>query len=106
MANDKPKAMTKSAIMQELATATSLKKAQVVELYNALLDMIHRQLGKKGPGVFTLPGLLKLTKKFKPAVPARTGPHPITKVMTTFKAKPARNVVKARALKALNDAIK
>lgn len=105
MAN-KPKSMTKSAMLQELATATSLNKKQVGEVLDALTELIHRQLGKKGPGVVTIPGLLKLTKKFKPATKARQGLHPITKVMTTFAAKPARNVVRARPLKALNDSIK
>lgn len=106
MANDKAKAMTKSAVLQELANTTGLKKSQVNEVYQALLDLITKQLGKKGPGVFTLPGLLKLKKVHKPATKERVGPHPITKVMTTFKAKAARNVVKARPLKALNDSIK
>lgn len=102
----KPKSMTKSAVLQEVAAATNLTKKQIGEVLDALAGLIHKQLGKKGPGVFTLPGMLKLTKKFKPATKARQGPHPITKVMTTFSAKPARNVVRARPLKALNDAIK
>ncbi len=105
MAN-KPKSMTKSAVLQELATATNLTKKQIGEVLDALTGLIHKQLGKKGPGVFTLPGMLNLTRKSKPATKARMGPHPITKVMTQFAAKPARNVVRARPLKALNDAIK
>ena len=106
MAKSKPKAMTKSTMLQELSVATSLTKKQISQVFDSLAELIHRQLGKKGPGLFTIPGVVRLTRKFKPATPARQGPHPITKVMMTFAAKPARNTVKARAVKALNDAVK
>jgi nucleoid DNA-binding protein len=38
-------------------------------------------------------------------VPEREGINPFTKEKTTFKAKPARTVVKPRPLKALKDAV-
>ena len=100
------KAMTKAAVVQEVSTKTQLSKKQVVAVFDALTDLIKAQLGKKGPGVFTLPGLAKMKKVHKPATKAREGIHPITKQKTTFKAKPARNTVRARALKNLNDLIK
>jgi nucleoid DNA-binding protein len=103
---EKVKAMTKSAVMQELATKTSLTKKDVIGVFDELVELIKSQLGKKGPGVFTIPGLLKLKRVHKPATKERKGLHPITKQMTTFKAKPARNTVRARALKTLNDQIK
>ena len=40
------------------------------------------------------------------ASPARTGINPFTKQETVFKAKPARNVVKAQPLKSLKDMVK
>jgi nucleoid DNA-binding protein len=49
--------------------------------------------------------LLKLTTVRKPATPEREGINPFTKEKTTFKAKPARTVVKPRPLKALKDAV-
>ena len=105
--NDKKaKPMTKAAVVQEVAAKTQLSKKQVVGVFDALSDLIKQQLGKKGPGVFTIPGLLKLKKVHKPATKAREGVHPITKQKTMFKAKPARNTVRARALKNLNDLIK
>jgi nucleoid DNA-binding protein len=106
MAENKSKAMTKSAVVQHLATETKLSKKQVLEVFDKLTALIKQQLGKKGPGVFTLPGLLKLRRKHKEATKARQGIHPITKQPTTFKAKPARNYVKASPLKSLNDLIK
>src|SRR5262249_41860461 len=102
----KAKAMTKSAVVQQLATETKLSKKQVLDVFDKLTALIKGQLGKKGPGVFTIPGLLKLKTVRKPATKAREGIHPITKQKTLFKAKPARNTVRARALKNLNDLIK
>ena len=90
----KVKAMTKSAVVQHLSTETKLSKKQVLEVFDKLSDLIRQQLGKKGPGVFTLPGLLKLKKVHKPATKERKGIHPITKLETTFAAKPARNMVR------------
>jgi hypothetical protein len=102
----KAKALSKSAVLQELAESTKLSRKQVSEVFTALSTVIKRELGKKGPGLFTIPGLLKLRVIRKPAVKAHKGIHPITKQPHDFKAKAARNIVKARALKGLNDLVK
>jgi len=104
--NGKPKAMTKAAIYQELATTTNLSKKQVSEVFDALTALIKKQLGKKGAGVFTVPGLLKLTRKATPPRPARMGKNPQTGEPVQIKAKPASVTVRARALKALKDMVK
>jgi nucleoid DNA-binding protein len=101
---DKP--MTKSAVHQQLAESTKLTRKQVSEVFDALTALIKRELGKKGPGVFTLPGLLKLRLVRKPATKAKKGRNPFTGQEMTIKAKPARNAVRARALKTLNEMIK
>jgi hypothetical protein len=41
----------------------------------------------------------------KPATKAREGINPFTKEPTTFKAKPARKIIKARPVKAAKDAL-
>ena len=105
-ANGKTRPMTKSAVVQHLADAAKLSKKQVSEVFDALTALIKQQLGKKGPGVFTIPGLLKLRRVHKKGTPERKGIHPFTKQETVFKAKPARNTVRARPLKTLNDLIK
>jgi nucleoid DNA-binding protein len=104
MANSK--SLTKSAVQQEIAKATDLSRSQVSQVFDALTNLIKRELGKKGPGLFTVPGLLKLRLVRKPATKARKGINPFTKQETMIKAKPARNVVRARPLKALNDLVK
>jgi hypothetical protein len=68
--------------------------------------VIKANVGKKGPGIFALPGLMKITVIQKPAVKAHKGINPFTKQEQMFKAKPARKVVKVRALKALKDMVK
>jgi nucleoid DNA-binding protein len=104
--NKTAKPMTKSTVYQELATTTGLSRKQVAEVFDALTGLIKRELGKKGPGTFTLPGLLKMRLKRKPATKARKGINPFTKQEQMFKAKPARNVVSARPLKTLNELVK
>jgi nucleoid DNA-binding protein len=102
----KAKAMTKSALYQEIAATTKLTRKQVAEVFDALSKVVARELGKKGPGVFTLPGMAKMKLVRKPATKARQGINPFTKQPQMFKAKPARNVVRIRPLKALNEKVK
>lgn len=100
------KAATKSEIFTELCKTTGLTKKQVGALFDALGDLIKREIGKKGPGIFTVPGLLKLKRVSKPATKARKGINPFTKEEIMIKAKPARNVVKAMPLKSLKEMVK
>lgn len=73
-------------------------------LLEALVDHIHADLGKKGVGVFTLPGLCKFKlDQEKKAVPAGERMDPFSKTMKHYPAKPAKKVVKARPVKALKD---
>jgi nucleoid DNA-binding protein len=103
----KPKSMTKSAVYKELADKTSLSSKQVAMVFDELTKLIKRELGKKGPGVFTIPGLIKLTLKHTPATKAHTKPDPFHPgQMMQVKAKPASKKVRPRALKALNDVVK
>jgi nucleoid DNA-binding protein len=55
--------------------------------------------------VFTIPGLCKIVVQRKPATKERQGINPFTGEETTFKAKPARNVIKVRPLKNLKDMV-
>jgi len=97
------KAATKSEILTNIATATKLSRKQVASVLDALAQQIKAAVGKKGPGVFAVPGLMKILVIQKPATKARMGINPFTKEEQMFKAKPARKVIKVRALKALKD---
>ena len=106
MATATPKSSSKSEILVRIAEKTELSRKQVTSVFDALTGEIEKSLGKKGPGVFVLPGLLKLMVITKPAVKARKGINPFTKLEQMFKAKPARKVVKVRPLKGLKDMAK
>jgi nucleoid DNA-binding protein len=100
------KPATKSEILSNIAEATQLSRKQVASVIDALSDQIKAAVGKKGPGVFALSGLIKIVVINKPATPARKGINPFTKQEQMFKAKPARRVVKVRPFKALKDMAK
>lgn len=98
-------AMTKTQLLTEIAESTELSKKQVQAVLDELSAVIERHVKKKSVGQFTLPGLLKVLVVNKPAQKARKGTNPFTGEETTFKAKPARNVVKIRPLKKLKDMV-
>lgn len=102
----KVKAATKTTIHQQLAEKTGLTKKQVGILFDELGEFIKDELGKKGPGIFTFPGLLKIKRVEKPATKARQGRNPQTGEPMTIKAKPKRTVVRALPLKALKEMVK
>ena len=94
---------SKSEILASIAETTELSRKQVTSVFDALSGLIKKNVGKKGPGMFVVPGLMKIMVIQKPATKAHKGINPFTKQEQMFKAKPARRVVKVRALKALKD---
>jgi len=101
MANGKPS--TKTEIFNKIADDTGLKKKDISAVFDSLTDIIKSDLS--GANSFNLPGLLKIKKVHKPAVPEREGINPFTKEMMMFKAKPARDVVKVTPLKSLKEMV-
>ncbi len=95
------KARTKTEVFGGLADAADLSKKQVTCIFDELAKLIKKDIGKRGPGTFTVPGLMKIKVVRKPATKARRGINPFTGEEMMFKAKPARNVVKVQALKNL-----
>ncbi len=100
-----PKSATKAEIYSTLAEKTGLGKKDVSKVFAALSELIAKELGKKGPGLLVVPGLLKLKVVRKPATKEKQGINPFTKEPMTIKAKPARNVVKAVPMKALKELV-
>lgn len=97
---------SKSEILASIAETTELSRKQVASVFEALSGLIKKNVGKKGPGMFVVPGLMKIVVIQKPAVKARKGINPFTKQEQMFKAKPARKVIKVRPMKALKDMAK
>lgn len=96
---------TKSEIFNSIAESTELSRKQVASVFESLNDLIQDNLKPRGPGYFSVPGLMKIRVNKKPATKARKGINPFTGEETIFKAKPARKVVKIVALKNLKDMV-
>lgn len=97
------KTYTKTELLQRLADSTELPKKKIVEVVEALQAVMYGHV--KAGHSFSLPGVFKVTVVKKPATKARKGVNPFTGEPTTFKAKPARRVVKMKALKKLKSAV-
>ena len=101
----RPKPANRTVVYTALAETTGLGTKEVAAVFSALGALIAKELGKKGPGQFVVPGLLKLKVVRKPATKARQGKNPFTSEPMTFKARPARNVVRAVPMKALKEMV-
>jgi nucleoid DNA-binding protein len=99
------KLASKTEIFGSLADKTGLSKKQVASVFDALQELFGKELGKKGPGQFVMPGMFKVKVVNKPATKARPGFNPATKQPIMIKAKPARKAIKILPLKALKDLI-
>lgn len=97
--------LNKTQLLTELADRTGLNKKQIGSLFDTLSDIIAQHVKPRSVGEFTMPGILKIKVVNKPATKARKGINPFTGQETMFKAKPARNVVKIKALKRLKDQV-
>ncbi len=95
--------LPKSQLFSMIAEDTDLSKKEIGAVFDSLSNIIDRSVRKRAAGEFTLPGLCKIKVVRKPATKARRGINPFTGEETTFKAKPARNVVKVRPLKKLKE---
>ncbi|EKS42472.1 HU family DNA-binding protein [Afipia clevelandensis] len=95
--------MTKSQLIEKIATETEISKKEVKGVLETLASVGYKELKKSG--VFLLPGFAKFVVIKKPATKARKGTNPFTGEPMTFKAKPARKIVRARPVKAAKDAV-
>jgi nucleoid DNA-binding protein len=95
--------MTKSQLIEKIAEGTELSKKDVKGVLETLATLGYKELKKSG--VFLVPGFAKFVVIKKPATKARKGTNPFTGEPMTFKAKPARKIVRARPVKAAKDAV-
>ena len=95
--------MTKSQLIEHIATKNKLAKKDVKGVFEALAEIGYKELKKNG--AFVVPGFAKFTVVKKLATKARKGTNPFTGEAMTFKAKPARKIVRARPVKAAKNAV-
>jgi DNA-binding protein HU-beta len=101
----KNKPLSKSDVLQAVTDAVGdgLSRKHAKDVVEALVAVGHKELKKSG--VFVVPGFAKFSVVKKPAKPAREGINPFTKEKQMFAAKPASKGVRARAVKAIKDAV-
>ncbi len=99
------KPRTKGQIYSLICEDTGCSRRQIAQVFDTLEKVIRADMSPRGPKAFTVPNLMKITVKRKPATKARKGINPFTGEEMMFKAKPARNVVKVRPLKKLKDMV-
>ena len=95
--------MTKSQLIEKIAQLRELAKKDVKGMMEALAEVGYKELKKNG--VFVVPGFAKFVVVKKAATKARKGVNPFNGQEMMFKAKPARNVVRARPVKAAKMAV-
>ncbi len=95
--------LTKSQLIEKISTETEISKKEIKGVLDTLASIGYKELKKSG--VFLLPGFAKFVVIKKPATKARKGTNPFTGEPMTFKAKPARKIVRARPVKAAKDAV-
>ncbi|MBX7166473.1 MAG: HU family DNA-binding protein [Pirellulales bacterium] len=101
------KAPSKSELLNSIAEQTELSRKQVGAVLDALAKEIEKAMSDQGPGVFAIPGLIKITKKTVPARPAQMNvPNPFKPGETRdIPARPASSKITVRALKTLKDMV-
>ena len=71
------KAPTKTQVLSTIAEETGLTKKDIQGVLDSLSGLIGKNIAKKGPGVFTVPGLMKVKRVDKPAKKAQKNvPNP------------------------------
>lgn len=96
--------LTKSALYEEIAKRTGLKKSEIGAVFDEFQAVAIAEL-KRGNSV-TIPGVAKIKVHKKPATKATSRPNPFKPgEMMTVKAKPARTSAKIRPIKQFKDAL-
>jgi nucleoid DNA-binding protein len=84
--------MTKSQLIEKISAENEIAKKDVKGVLETLATVGYKELKKSG--VFLVPGFAKFVVIKKPATKARKGTNPFTGEAMTFKAKPARKIVR------------
>ena len=102
-----PKAPSKTEVLKNIAEVSGLDEKDVAKVIDALADGIEKTIGPEGPGIFAIPGLVKIERKIVPAKPEQKGvPNPFKPgELRDIAAKPASVKIKVRALKNLKDMV-
>merc|ERR1719420_2129463 len=95
------KSMNKSAISDALGAAVEKKRSEMSKVLDVLAEIASKEV--KGTGKFVIPGVCMIKTRHKPATKA--GKRMAFGKEMRVKAKPARTIVKAFAVKAIKSAV-
>ncbi len=98
------KKQTKSAILKAIAAHTGLSSKEVQAVFQTASQLAKCHLIKNGSGEFCIPEMaIKVARKTKPATKKREGRNPFTGETITIAAKPKREVIRLKPMKALKE---
>ncbi|MCS6799639.1 MAG: HU family DNA-binding protein [Myxococcota bacterium] len=98
------KRMTKSQLVTEIAEKTELTRKQVSAVFEALREVAKVQLGKRGPGEFVVPDMVKLKVRVRKAEKGKKFRNPATGEIIVKDVPASRRLV-ARPVKKLKDLV-
>lgn len=94
--------MTQAQVVEEMAERLETTPKEVKRFFGEMLEITKQELFSDCcPGEIAFPIGLKIKRVDKPATKERPGRNPITGETVMIKAKPAKTVVKAVAMKKL-----
>lgn len=100
------KKQTKTEIIKAIAERAEMSNKEVKVVFEALREVIECHMIKRGSGEISLPELgIKVRRVRKKATKKRKGRNPFTGEEIMIAAKPARDVIRVTALKALKNII-
>ena len=100
------KASTKSETLKYIANETGLTQKDIAAVFDSMTELMKKNLiGRKSPGEFTIPNLIKIKVSKRAATKTRQGTNPYSGKKMTIKGKPETKVIKVSALKRIKDMI-
>ena len=97
--------LSKTNMIKTITDVTALNKRDVISVLECFNQVIEKHVRNGGPGVFVMPGMMKISVVKKPARAARKGINPFTGEEIMIKARPAYKTVKIKALKKLKEMV-
>lgn len=95
--------LSKNGMIKTITDVAGVNRKEVIAVLDCLSQVIKKHV--VGPGVFVMPGLIKIKVVKKAARPARKGVNPFTGEEIMIKAKPAYKTLKIKALKGLKEMV-
>src|ERR1700757_2365822 len=74
-----PKPRSKGDVLRSISDYGGIPRRDVAAVFHVMGSLIKADLSRNGSGIFSVPGLMRITVKRKPATKERRGINPFTK---------------------------